>query len=650
MSRYVFDAETNGLLPELTTVHSLCIQDIDTKEFYSLHGGDIEWGVRLLQEAEVLIGHNIIGFDILALQKVFPWFNPNALLLDTLVLARLVYPDIKQRDFEMEGQEAKKGKEWIPKKFFGRHSLESWGHRLGNYKGDYKGPWDEWSPEMQEYCDQDVRVTLTLFKRILKILRKWGIDPFDPCPAPGRDCVVLEHSVALIISRQERYGFAFDTAAAGKLYSKLVARREELTEDLRKSFGPWWRRRSKEIRPAKRQVRKRTDLDFEVTRRRFGKNGKELKPYVGPLEETIDPEGPFVKIELVPFNPGSRDDVADRLMKLRGWKPKEFTKDGKPKVDEEVLSSLPYPEAQLLTEYYTIQKRLGQIAEGKEAWIKAVHKDGRIYGSVNTNGAVTGRMTHSRPNMAQVPSGRSMFGEECRSLFIAGPGRVLVGADADGLEQRDLAGYMARFDGGAFIKTVLEGNKEEKTDLHNVVARALGCDRETAKTWFYAFIYGAGDFKLGLILGGKKSAMKVGAESRKKIAKNLPALGKLTDRVKKKSNKKGYVVGLDGRQITVRSEHSALNTLLQGAGAIQMKRALAILDTNLQEQEEFTPGNEYEFVANVHDEWQIEVDPNVAQNVSRQATEAIRLAGEYYGFRCPLSGSADVGASWAETH
>jgi DNA polymerase I len=271
-------------------------------------------------------------------------------------------------------------------------------------------------------------------------------------------------------------------------------------------------------------------------------------------------------------------------------------------------------------------------------------------------------MTHSKPNMGQVPSGKSEYGHECRECWIVAAGKKLVGADADALELRDLAGYMAIFDGGEYIKTVLEGDKSKGTDMHSVNCRALGMDpkqlifgtetgRDVAKTWFYAFIYGSGDENLGYIVLRKwgAQAKKKGAALRKSFLENLPAMGKLVDSVKRKAKTVGHLKGLDGRRLTVRSMHAALNTLLQSAGAIQMKKALCLLDDSLQALG-LIPGTHYEFVANVHDEWQIEVDDDKAERVGRMAVEAIRAAGIYFNFRCPLDGAYDIGNNWAETH
>ncbi|TCV62322.1 DNA polymerase [Neorhizobium sp. S3-V5DH] len=664
----VFDIETDGLIPEMTVVHSLVIKDVNTGEVWScsdnwkpndperFYRNSIEFGLRLLMEADIIVGHNIVDFDIPAIQKLYPWFKPKGLIRDTIIMSRLMYADMKDADFRQRDKRQREGKQWIAPNLFGRHSLESWGQRLGIWKGDYGDirkkegiklglkkealtayVWGTWSLFMQEYCEQDVEVTTKLWLRLIG-------------KGFSEESIQLEHMVRHIVSRQERYGFAFDEKKAAVLYAKLAGEKASLEAQLAKEFAPWFRF-EEEVEVSKSRSVKREDLGVTVTIRRFGKNGKELAPYIGPVKEHYEEGATYSKVKLKPFNPGSRHDIANRLQTLYGWKPKEFTDDGSPKVDEEVLKGLKFPAAKVLFRYLLIQKRIGQLAEGKEAWLKHV-RNGRIHGQVNTNGAVTGRMTHSKPNMAQVPSGRAPFGHECRELFMATAGKLLVGCDADALELRDLAGYMAAYDGGAYIKTVLEGKKEDGTDMHTQNAKALGCDRDTAKTWFYAFIYGSGDFNLGCILGVTGSKQKItaaGRAARARFLKALPALSKLIEAVKKKAEKNGFLKGLDGRKLTVRSGHAALNTLLQSAGAIQMKRGLVILDQTLQSMG-LIPGVHYEFVGNIHDEWQLEVDEDKADLVGRTAADAIRLAGEYYKFRCHLAGNYDKGKNWAETH
>lgn len=646
MVRYVFDIETNGLLDTLDRVHCLVLKDLDTGEVISCSNqptgySDIKDGLKRLMEADLIAGHNVIKFDIPAIKKVYPWFGVDQdKVRDTLVWSRLVYPkdDLRDRDF----QQRKKGKGVPTGKLVGSHSLEAWGYRLGNLKGDFgkeshntkdDDTWAVWSPEMQTYCEQDVEVTFDLFNKL--VARSSQIEK-DGKPAFSEQSIELEHRVAWIVARQERHGFLFDQDKAHDLLGVLMSRRAELETQLQTAFPPRWR------------------FQGEFVPKRNNKKS-------GYVEGAT-----FSKVVYTPFNPGSRQHVAEWLKVQRGWNPVEFTGDGNPKVDETVLSQLEYPEAKLLAEYFMVGKRLGQLAEGDEAWLKHLAADGRIHGAVNTNGAVTGRMTHSHPNMAQVPGGKSPYGEECRALFTVPKGKKLVGCDADSLELRCLAGYMARYDNGAYIDVVLKGDKSNGTDNHSVNCRALGLDpktkypidgkqiggRDIAKTWFYAFIYGAGDWKLGFTMGkrgGEVTVKRAGKDSRAKFLKNLPALGKLTEKVKQKVKSQGFIRALDGRKLRIRSDHAALNTLLQSAGAIIMKQALVILDDDLQAAG-YQPGGQYEFVANVHDEWQIEADEDIAHDVGERARRAIQEAGKALSFRCPLDGAFDVGVTWADTH
>lgn len=646
--RLIFDVETNGLLDTVSKIHSICLFDPDTKILYSgcphpklfnpkpLEGWtrkviSIEEALELLGKADVLIGHNIIGYDIPVLNKLVPKLKLKAVMYDTLIAARLIYP--KEVIINSDMTRVKKTKDSdnpFPPRAIGSFRLEDWGYRLGLLKGEYADdmkkqgldPWASWNVPMQEYCELDVAVTY-------KLWRKLEAEEYSA------QAIELEMAVQEIVSRQERYGFYFDQPAAVTLYTTLLERKLQLEEELQKAFPPWERK-------------KRTLIPKRDNKKRGYVKGVPVDIY-----------------KLEPFNPGSRMDIANRLMTLRGWKPQEFTPDGKPKVDEEVLSKLTFPEAKMLSEYLMLVKRIGQVAEGRQAWLKVVGTDSRIHGRVTTNGAVTGRMTHSSPNLAQVPATSAPYGEECRRCFTVPKGKKLVGCDASALELCNLAGYMAYYDGGAYIQTVLEGDKSNGTDIHSVNARALGLDhkvtypirgkeltgRDIAKTWFYAFIYGSGDANLGYVLGKHTSAAqrKSGKESRAAFLRNLPALKKLSGLVLKQLKSKGYLTGLDGRKLTSRSNHSALNTLLQSAGAVIMKQALVILDSDLQEAG-FVPGVHYEFVVNVHDEWQIEVDEDHAETIGKIAKAAIPKAGKHFNFRCPIEGEYSIGNNWAETH
>ena len=590
--KLIFDIETDGFLEHLTKVHCIAVYDCDKDHILSFAPDRIEEGLRYLMEADALIGHNIIRFDVPAIQKVYPWFQPKGTLIDTLVLSKVIWPDVREKDLILRKRDPE-----FPHKFLGSQTLGAWGYRFGVAKTDYEGGFETWNQEMHEYCIQDVKVTKALHDKI----RSKNLDP---------RCDSLEHQVAQIVWEQEKHGFAFDVDAASDLYGRLCGRRDELAVTLANLFPDW------EVR---------TPFVPKANNKKLGyEKGK-----------------PTYKSKWIEFNPNSRDHIANRLVDKYGWEPREFTPEGKPRVDEVVLGKLDYPEAQLLAESFMLTKRIGQLAEGENGWLK-LERDGVIHGSVNSNGAVTGRMTHARPNMAQVPSTRAPYGAECRRLFRARVGHSLVGCDADALELRCLASYMAHFDDGAYVDVVLNGSKEDGTDTHSRNAALLGCSRDDAKTWFYAFIYGAGNKKLGAILGG---SAKQGKDAKEAFFAGLPALGRLVETVQYAAASRGYLHGLDGRHLPIRSYHAALNTLLQSAGAVIMKQALVILDGDIKQY-----GLPAHFVANVHDEWQIEVKEGYEDEVGRRAVDAIRIAGDHLRCRCPMDAQYSKGKNWAETH
>ena len=591
MARYVFDVETDGFLADLTKLHCLVMYDLDTGNTLSLHDGNhLEEGVEMLMDAEQVIGHNIIKFDLPAIQKVYPWFQiDEAKVFDTMTATRLIWTNLKDKDAANAN---------IRGKMTGSHSLKAWGIRLGEHKGDYEGGFERWSLAMQHYCEQDVVVNVAL----LKLIEGKNYSP---------QALELEHQFAHILARQERNGFCFDTKAATKLYAQLAAERETLRQELVDTFGSW------EVR-----------LDDLIPKR----DNKKLGYKAGV---------PVKKFKTLTFNPGSRQHIANRLTELHGWKPKKFTPSGQPEINETILGELDYPEAKLLNRFFVLDKRISQLAEGDQAWLKCVTPQGRIHGGVNTNGAVTGRCTHMAPNVAQVPSCEKPYGHECRSLFIPRPGWTLVGADASGLELRCLAHFMGRYDGGAYVKELLEG------DIHTANMEAAGlAERSMAKTFIYAFLYGAGPDKIGAIVkGGKKEGLRL----KSNFLERVPALKKLQQTVKAKAKNYSSLTGLDGRILHVRSQHSALNTLLQAAGAIIMKQALVFLYRDLSASG-YEHGVDYAFCANIHDEWQIECKPELADTVGRHAVNAIRATTGHFNFRCPLDGEYKKGTSWADTH
>ena len=586
MSRFVVDIETNAL-ENVDHVWSVVVRDASSGVVVASTSPESghEASFALIRSAEEIIGHNILSFDLPVLSKFGCVPSPSCLVTDTLVCARAVWPDVRNDDFKRTN---------FPKELIGSHSLKAWGARLGILKdvfGD-TADWDRWSERMQQYCEQDTAVTLALYNQIVKE----GL--------PVR-VAALEHSVARICLKMEQHGWRFDLRGADELTATLLIKKRELREKLESAFPP-------------KIIRLKTKTKKE------------------------------------PFNPGSRQDIARVLKELYGWRPVEMTPTGQPKIDEAVLSELEFAEARLLCDYLLLVKRLGQLAEGDEAWMKLA-KRGRIHGRINTNGAVTGRATHSKPNLAQVPAGRSPYGTECRSLFLPSDGMALVGADASGLELRCLAHFLAKYDDGAYGRIVVDGDIHwENTQAFGLVKTGTARDKDNheleaqrniAKTLIYAMIYGAGDTKLGSTVGGSESR---GAELRRRFEKAVPAFRMLRDAVASAS-KRGFLVGLDGRRLPVRSQHAALNTLLQSAGAIVMKQALFHLVSGL-EKEGHVFGEDYAVVGWIHDEFQIEARYPLVGHVGESAVNAIRAAGEHFQFRVPLDGEWRSGANWSETH
>jgi DNA polymerase I-like protein with 3'-5' exonuclease and polymerase domains len=507
----------------------------------------------VLNEADKVIGHNLIGFDCRVLNSVWNIHVDRSSVVDTLYLSRLYNPS---QD--------------------GGHSLRNWGTILGGTgKLDFTDYDGGLCDEMIEYCIADVELTEQVHKWLELQLRNENF---------SQQSIDLEHSVGWAVTEQERNGFKLDTEYADKLMMDLMFEMNNIEAELQSIFPPIVEERISE------------------------KTGKRLKDKV-----TI-------------FNPGSRKQIAERLQGL-GVTFKKKTEKGNIIVDEKVLDGIDLPEAKAVARYMMLQKRVAQI----DSWLKAVKDDGRVHGRVITNGAVTGRMTHLSPNMAQVPAVSAPFGTECRSCWTVDEGNSLVGIDASGLELRMLAHYM---DDEDYTNEILNG------DIHTANQRAAGLEtRPLAKTFIYAFLYGAGDAKIGAIVGGNSYT---GRRLKETFLSNTPSL----ERVRGDTHieaQSGVLAGLDGRKLRVRSEHAALNTLLQGAGAIVMKQALIHLSDRLK-------NIPHRFVANVHDEWQIETTTHYADTVGRIGVRAIRIAGETLNLRCPLDGEYRVGNNWAETH
>jgi DNA polymerase I len=539
------DLEANGLTPDT-------IWCVVTKENgVTLVHGDPDSLSEALRGSQSVVGHNLIGYDMPVLERLWGITVAPERVLDTLVLSRLYEPSKS-----------------------GGHSLRNWGECLGFPKGDHTD-WSQLSQEMIDYCIRDVEVTEAVHQNLMQ-----NMTCFSP------NCIELEHKVQASVQQQEINGWTLDQPLARDLCATFKERMNEIEEELQQKFPPIVHERWSE------------------------KTGKQLKD----------------KVEV--FNVGSRQQIAKRLSSL-GIRFDKVTEKGNPIVDEAVLETIDLPEAKVVSEYLMLQKRYAQV----NSWLEHVKEDGRVHGRVISNGAVTGRMTHQSPNMAQVPASHSPYGHECRSCWTVPEGKKLVGFDASGLELRMLAHYMKDED---YTNEIING------DIHTANQRLAGLEsRNQAKTFIYALLYGAGDEKLGSVAGGGRTT---GKKLRESFLNNLPSFAALKDRVSNASSR-GYLTGLDGRRLLVRSEHSALNTLLQAAGAIVMKKALVILDDYAKQWK-----LDYKIIGNIHDEVQSEVAEKDAEKFGWLAVECLKAAGLEFNLRCPLDGEYKVGTTWADTH
>lgn len=629
----------------MTKIHCIVAIDPDTGKEYIFRPHQIEHGLKLLESVEEIIGHHIIGFDIKAIQKLYPNWKPKGVIRDTLVMTRLHRPDLS--DIDRKAILFSK----FPPHLRNSHSLEAWGWRIGGNKKSEFGKTADWSTfteQMLAYCVQDVRVNVDLWH----FIQRQKLNPV---------AVEIENDVACIMQRQEDNGLGFNIEAARELQAELMNREAHLTAELRKHFQPWYAPGKVHTTKTTRRAKMPEYPDVRMPRI-SEKTGKRMKDYVGPPLNTFEAGTEYTPIKMTEFNPSSRDHVADRLQRIYGWKPKAHGADGKPSVDESVLERLPssWPVKPLLLEYFVVAKTLGMLGQGAQSWLRNVRDTtGRIHGRVITNGAVTGRATHRNPNLAQVPKVRlspskevlkgyaGRWGWECRSLFVPQKGWTMVGCDCSGLELRLLAHYLARIDGGAYTKIVLEGDPHE---FHRTLAGLS--TRDIAKTWIYAFIYGAGKWLLGHIANPEAddaTQERIGGKIRARFLKNFPELEALKEAVMAALASKGYIVGLDGRRIYARSANAALNALLQSAGAIVCKQWIREFHKAMNDLG-YVEGVDYRHMAWVHDEIQIECRPELGEIIGREAVEATKRAGEFFGLRCPTGGEFKIGQSWAETH
>ena len=598
----IFDIETNGLLKELTKIHCLCIGDTDTGvvDAYSVLTDDIEAGLSRLLKAEQIIGFNSLSFDLPALTKVYPemkaleertsWKEN----LDLILVTRLKYPDTSGMDFH-------KMRSGFPRELLGRHSLKAWGYRIGVIKGNYgeTSDWAECTPEMLAYCSQDIEVTMALYKYL-------KVDEYSS------EAIQIEHDVRRYIQWQETCGVPFDTARAREIY-------KEVSNDYERKWNE-----VKHLFPDKVEE-------------------KEFIPKTNHKVRGYQKGVPVVKKKVVPFNPGSRQQLIEYFKTKYNWIPTDFTEKGSPEIGADVLNAMPYPEAKILSELFDMRKLMGNLFDGNQAWIKLV-EEGRIHGKVTTNGAISGRATHWGPNLAQVPAVHAYRGKECRQLFYAGNDKyTMVGCDIAALELRIFAHYLFNYDGGAYRDIVLNG------DVHTENKKAFGVEeRSTAKTLIFAMLFGCGALKAGLTIKPEATDTEAKAIGQKAIGNfksAVPAYRRLLEDVYAALNTRGFLRGLDGRILIPRSQHAGLNTLIQGAGAIVMKKAIQLFHERIKMY-----GDKGYPVLWIHDEIQCITTPDIAEDVALHIAQSIRDAGTYFNLKCPMDGTAKVGKNWFDTH
>lgn len=736
--RLDFDIETNGLLPDVDTLHSLVITDLDSGDVWSASSQDrhdLTLAVKEVVKSDLKVGHNILSYDIPVLKHLFPEFDTlwRGTARDTFIMAKMIWPVDKLK--ELDFPRWRKGS--LPGQLIGAHKLEAWGYRLGRQKGEYskdvkdaskeyaehgdltlvredfrclatvddKGkpalnPWLAWNQPMQDYCVTDVEVTTELFNLIeghldgsAKAAQGIGWSP---------ESMELEHRVWQHIEKQTERGYGFDKESAIKLAGELKTRQRELEDILVEEFGSWWQPLDdpeKGTTPAKDYSTKMTEFPDVEVKRFSEKTGKELKPYVGPPLCHFAQNAPFVRIKWTTFNAKSRQHLGERLQAVHGWKPSEFGgKDGnQAKVDETTIKAIPKEVLnddlrEIILEYLVVSKTLGQLADGKKSWIDLCAEDGRLHGRMDTLGTVSHRGAHYTPNLAQVPSVRKDkddepilgwkggFGVECRRLFRPGTkGWDQTGIDTSGLELRLLGHYLEPYDGGEFAARV----SSPGLDIHAENGKITGLSRADTKTVTYAFLYGAGPLKIGLGVGVPDDQIEELANSpqaanyvgwmKKTFRRDfiMPDINTLAHVVRgqqvsrafldgisglkdlkkdiTEEAKRGFIVAIDGRKLSIRKPHAAINQLLQGGGAVVCKMWILLTEEFLLE-DGLIEDQHYGSMAWVHDEDQYEHEKGLHERITEASEKAIKEVSKRLSFRGELAIDSKLGGNWMECH
>ena len=593
---WVIDIETDDL--NATRVWCIVCRNVETDEVQTFSGATLWDHFRDWSDAHspIFVGHNLLWFDLPTLNRIGRLVLPLDRAVDTMVLSYLYHPAMP-----------------------GGHSLEAWGRRLGNPKGDFND-YSKFTPEMLEYCIQDTAVTRLLYLKLSKRMREKGYTELS-CS--------IEHGFAEIINEQQRNGFFFDIDGATKLRSELQREHGRLGAEIRTLFPP-------------------TLQDVGVYTRRKRQDGSDFESYrrhCNTYPQVVDnDDGTYTCFDWVEFNINSPTQRVAKLLTL-GWVPTKFTPKtpkgggGNPQVDEDSLlefaESSGIREVKSIAEYLVLQGRISML----DGWIRNYNDvTGCIHGKVFSCGAGSRRCTHNNPNTANVPSVEVPYGHECRSLWRARPGRVLVGVDAKSCQARIFGHYLNNDEvARRYYDPDTYGNPHIRT------AEALG-DAERykkAKNAFFAYLFGASESKLKATWG-----VPFKGKIKKVLLDMNPGLKEATDNVQREWKRNGGRIRcIDGGYVVCPAEHAALNYEIQSAEKVQMALAAIVLRRYIR----FNRLDAF-WVGNIHDEWQIDSHPDHAEEVGRLACRAMRVAGRFLKFRVPMDGNYAVGTTWAQTH
>lgn len=621
----VIDIEANGLQP--TVIHCAVAMSLDGKEVERFEPHQMEEFKSFLDGLDVFIGHNIIGYDLPAIEKVLG-YTYKGKKVDTLLMSRLQYP---KRPYTHQAKDKKKA--------MAVHGLYAWGVRVGIDKPDID-EWDVYTPEILHRCEEDVKINVAVYHELMKEAK--GLD--------WKNAHLLTFKLFENLERQRKAGWLLDKEYADKSIHLL----DHWIRKLDKSLANYL--------PIKCEVlEKKKAGEYGWVKKPFLKSGNYSASVEAHYEDCSVVAGPFSRVSFRPLDLNSPTEVKDWMLS-QGWEPAEWNLDDdgnkrSPKMPKD--GEFPGVEGKA-GKVYSKRAKSSHRRSNIVGWLERVREDGRVEARV-TGVADTGRMKHA--GIVNVPNGEAFFGPQMRRCFTSAPGMVLVGCDSAGCQNRMLA---ARVGDEFFTNTLIHGDKVQGTSIHQVNQKAikdiagLTVSYGTSKNLNYAFMFGASDVKLGRMVGSGK---ETGGDIRRALLSVAAGFEKLVTNLTKewKSNAKkrlnkwgkmehydGWCAGLDGRPIFIKSEHAILVYMLQSDEAIMMSAAYNFLHQRLSKRFEY--GVDYKIVGFMHDEYTIECKPEIAEEVASIAEMCITDAGKYYKIECPHEGSASIGRNWMDIH